>query len=106
MFISPNPPINMTNEDIAWMASIPYTTNIFNVLICLWFVDNISRRKMIFFCVVVNMTIWLFLCIANSVNTVLCCLFILGFVNNFIDTTYHVYVGEVNSPKNREIIGI
>lgn len=105
IFLEPGSPVNATGEDVAWFASIPLPASIINVFICLWFVNNASRRFMVILPLAMQGLMWLILCFTRSVRVIMFCVFVKGLTDNFLVGIIPVYIGEIASPKNRELLG-
>ncbi|KAK7580744.1 hypothetical protein V9T40_001373 [Parthenolecanium corni] len=98
-------PIPITENDISWMASISFTASIFSVLLCFFMGDKVGRRTFLVGVAVYYIIAWALILFTSSATIIIVCFCLYGIASGTQYTICHVYVGEITSPKNRELIG-
>lgn len=106
MFLSSNPPFEVTPHDVSWMASISYTGTLISVIICYTLAGKVSPKVFIFGCTSTFAISWLLILTTSSIIVVIVCLFFYGVAASMLVITGQLYFAEIASPKNREILSI
>lgn len=106
MLDSPNPPINATVDDMAFMLTAPNSSTTILIIPCLLFGGNISRKKVLIGSSIIYVMMWFVLCVFRSVTMMYIGWYFLGLTFNFQAILGNIYIGEIASPKNREILSI
>lgn len=106
MFLSSNPPFDMTSNELSWVASISFSGTFVSVCICYVLGNKVGRRKFLITCATIFTSAWLLILATNSVDVVIFCFFFYGIAASMVATIGNVYFGEIATPRNREVLGI
>lgn len=87
------------------MASISYTSSIFSVVLCFFVGDKIGRRTFLVGVALYYIIAWVLILCTSSATIIIVCFWLYGIASGTQYIIGHVYVGEITSPRNRELIG-
>lgn len=99
-------PIEITKDDISWMTSISFTSSIFAVILCYYTAGKVSHRRFLIGVASYYLIAWSVILYTSSVNVILLCFWLYGIASGTQYIISYAYIGEIASPKNREMLGL
>ncbi len=106
LFMSPNSPFQVSEEDISSMVSVSYTGTIISVVVCYTIASKVSRKQVLLACTFIYAITWLLVLTTSSITIIIYCFFAYGVSASMLVIINMIYIGEIASPKNRELIGV
>lgn len=98
--------IQITQNDISWITSISHTSSIFAVLLCYFIGGKVSHRWILRGITTYYLIAWTVILCTSSVHIIMVCFWLHGIASGTTHIMSYVYMGEVASPKNREVLCI
>ncbi len=105
LFMSADSPLEVSESDISLMVSISYTGTIISVIVCYTVTSKVSRKQILLACTLIYAITWLLILTTSSINIIIYCFFAYGISASMLVIINMIYIGEIASPKNRELIG-
>lgn len=99
-------PVRTSQNEISWMTSASYTSSIISVILCYNVGGKFGRKTFLRCVAILYMILWATIFFTSSMMVIIICFGMYGIASSTQYIISYAYIGEVASPKNREIIGV
>ncbi len=106
LFMSADSPFEVSESDISLMVSISYAGTIISMIVSYTVASKVSRKLMLLACILIYAITWLLILTTSSITIIIYCFFAYGVSASMLVIINFSYIGEIASPKNRELIGV
>lgn len=95
----------LSKDDISWISSISFTSSTFSVVLFYCASSRFGRRQFLLCIASFYVIVWILILFTSSVTVVMICFWLYGIASGTQYIIGYAYIGEVSSPRNRELLG-